>query len=123
MMAFRAEYEFDLPKGYVDQNGELHRHGIMRLATAKDELDAMCDPKAKANPEYASIVTLSKVIIRLGKLDRVSPEIIESLFVSDLNFLQNMYTTVNENENLELQVTCPHCGKTFTENIGFTNND
>lgn len=121
-MFFRTQYEFDLPKGYIDQNGELPRHGMMRLATAKDELDAMRDPKAKANPQYVSIIMLSKVIVQLGALDHVSPEIIESLFVSDLNFLQNLYTTINENEDPVIQVTCPHCGKTFTEHAIFTDD-
>ncbi|MFQ9922276.1 MAG: phage tail assembly protein [Beduini sp.] len=121
-MPYKTQYEFDLPKGYVDQNGELHRHGIMRLATAKDELDAMRDPKVRLNPAYTSIITLSKVIVQLGTLDYVSTEIIENLFVSDLNFLQNLYTTINQNEDLVIQVTCPHCGKTFTEHIVFTDN-
>lgn len=113
-------YEFDLPKGYVDQDETLHCHGKMRLATAKDEIDAVNHPKVRANPSYMPIIVLSKVIIQLGTLDHISPEIIEKLFVSDLNFLQHLYTTINDNENPVIHVTCPHCGQVFTETIAFT---
>ena len=116
---FQTEYEFTLPKGYVDKAGNLHQKGIMRLATAADEIIPLRDPRVQQNPGYLTILLLSRVIIRLGELSQVTPEVIERLFSVDLNFLQNMYQTINELEEPVIHVTCPHCGKEFTETINF----
>lgn len=109
---FQTEYEFTLPKGYIDQNGTLHRQGVMRLATAADEILVMRDPRVKANPDYAKLIILSRVIQSLGK-EPVTPQIMETLFVSDLNYLQQLYQTINETGERDREVTCPHCGKSF----------
>lgn len=116
---FQTEYEFTLPKGYVDKAGNLHQKGIMRLATAADEIIPLRDPRVQQNPGYLTILLLSRVIIRLGELSQVTPEVIERLFSADLNFLQNMYQTINELEERAIHVTCPYCGKEFTETMNF----
>lgn len=116
---FQTEYEFDLPKGYFDEEGNLHKHGVMRLATAMDEINTMKDPRVKQNPDYATVILLSKVITRLGELDQITSEVIERLFTADLQFLQNMYQTINESEDPVIHVTCPYCGKEFTDTINF----
>lgn len=92
---FQTEYEFILPKGYVDDDGNLHRNGIMRLATSADEILPQNDPRAQQNPAYLTIILLSRVITRLGDLDNVNPSIIEDLFASDLAFLQEFYSRIN----------------------------
>ena len=109
---FQTEFEFTLPKGYIDQNGTMYRQGVMRMANAADEILAMRDPRVKANPEYAKLIILSRVILSLGK-EPVTPQIMETLFVSDLNYLQQFYQTINETGRMEREVTCPHCGKSF----------
>lgn len=116
---FQTEYEFTLPKGYVDGAGNLHQKGIMRLATAADEIIPLRDPRVQQNSGYLTIVLLSRVITRLGELEQVTPEVIERLFTADLNFLQNMYQTINESEDSVIHVTCPYCGKEFTDTINF----
>ena len=122
-MLFQTEYEFNLPKGYVDEAGTIHKSGRMRLATAKDELQASHHPKVKASPQYMSTVVLSYVITELGTLHEVTPEIIEQLFTSDMNFLENMYQTINQSEDAVIHVTCPYCGKRFTDTVDFTRID
>lgn len=116
---FQTEYEFTLPKGYVDEAGNLHRSGKMRLATAADELAPLKDPRVQQNPGYLTIMLLSRVVIKLGDLDQVTPSVIERLFTADLTFLQNMYQTINESEDSVINVTCPHCGQRFTEVVKF----
>lgn len=118
-MFIQTEYEFALPRGYVDGEGNVHRKGIMRLATAIDEIETMANPKVRANPDYATVVLLSKVISRLEGVETISTEIIEKLFTGDFTFLQNMYETINKIEEPKIQVQCPHCGKTFTDTINF----
>lgn len=92
---FPTEFEFTLPKGYLDSEGNLHRHGVMRLSTAIDEIAPLRDPRVKANPAYATIIILSRVIVRLGALSEVSPVVVENFFAQDLNYLQDFYRRIN----------------------------
>lgn len=118
-MVFQTEYEFELPRGYVNEDGKLCRHGVMRLATAGDEIMAMKEPEVRNNPEYMTVILLSRVVIRLNDVEKVTPQIIEKLFTADFTFLQNMYETINAVEEPKIQVLCPHCGKTFVDAINF----
>ncbi|MBE9126984.1 MULTISPECIES: hypothetical protein [unclassified Coleofasciculus] len=94
----QTEFEFALPKGYLDGDGNIHRKGVMRLARAIDEIVPMRDPRVKSNPAYATVIILSRVITRLGALDEVTPTVIENLFACDLNYLQKFYRQINELE-------------------------
>ena len=98
-MAFETEVEFKLPKGYLDADGLLHREGVMRLATAADEILPLKDPRVQANPAYFTVVVLARVITRLGGLPDVNTKVIEGLFASDLNHLQALYERINGDGN------------------------
>jgi hypothetical protein len=110
---FQTEYEFILPKGYVDEDGNLHRDGIMRLATAADEILPLKDPRVQSNPSYLTIILLSRVITRLGSLKDVNPRIVEGLFASDIAFLQRLYNKINGDGTTALKVVCPKCDNAF----------
>jgi hypothetical protein len=112
-----TEFEFTLPRGYVDKEGTLHREGEMRLATAADEIIPQRDPRVKANPAYRSIVQLSRVVTRLGSITNVTTGIIEGLFVSDFEYLQRLYALVNESFVDTVEVSCPRCGKRFEVDV------
>ncbi len=92
----QTEFEFTLPKGYLDAHGNVHKTGIMRLAYAIDEVIPLQDPRVKMNPAYATIIILSRVIIKLGAVDNISPALIEHLFTCDLNYLHRFYRQINE---------------------------
>ncbi|GAA6616007.1 hypothetical protein [Scytonema sp. NUACC26] len=96
---FQTEFEFTLPKGYLDPDGNLHRKGIMRLATAIDEISPLRDPRVKSNPAYATIIILSRVITCLGALSEVTPLVVENFFAQDLSYLQDFYRHINGLEN------------------------
>ena len=113
-------YEFTLPKGYLDRNGELHRNGKMRLATAGDEIMATRDPRVLSNPSYLTVVILSYVVTELEGVNIISASTIESLFTADLAFLQDMYQRINDIEPPTMEVVCPDCGKRHTVPINFT---
>lgn len=119
-MLIQTEYEFTLPRGYVNQEGTVCRKGVMRLATARDEIEAMRDTRVKSNPDYLSVILLSKVVVKLEGVEEMSAEVIEKLFTADFSFLQNMYETINNVEEPKIQVQCPHCGKNFTDTLNFT---
>ncbi|MEO0605638.1 MAG: phage tail assembly protein [Myxococcota bacterium] len=116
-MEFKTEYEFTLPRGYVDADGNVHRQGVMRLATAKDEIAPLNDLRVQRNRAYLIIVLLSRVITRLGTLPEVNSQVVEGLYAGDLRFLEEMYNRINEDEAV-LNITCPECGAHFDREIG-----
>jgi len=109
----QTEFPFTLPRGYVDPEGNLHREGVMRLATAYDEIAPMKDPRVQANPGYLVIILLSRVVTRLGDLEYINPKVVENLFAADLAYLQDLYRRINENGHNRLAVACPHCEGEF----------
>ena len=110
-MAIQTEYEFTLPKGYVDNEGNLHKSGLMRLATAADEILPMKDSRVQSNPAYLTIILLSRVVTRLRGLSDVNAGVIEGLFLEDLSYLQEFYQKVNGNSEMAMKTKCPHCGE------------
>jgi hypothetical protein len=109
----RTEFPFILPRGYVDTSGVVHRDGVMRLATAKDEIVPQRDPRVRENESYLTVLLLSRVVTRLGRLGEVNPGVIENMFASDLAFLQDLYRRVNQEGTSQAAVTCPACSHEF----------
>ncbi len=109
----QTEFEFTLPKGYVDDEGTLHRDGVMRLATAADEVKPLKDPRVQSNSAYLTVILLSRVVTDLGSLSEVTPHVIENLFVADLNYLQELYKRINLSEGDATDAVCPECGEQF----------
>lgn len=94
-MTLQTEFSFTLPKGFVDKTGTLHREGVMRLATARDEIEPLRDARVQENEAYLTVIVLSRVVTQLGTHPQVTPATIESLFVDDLAFLQDFYARIN----------------------------
>lgn len=113
----RTEYPFTLPRGYVDEHGRMHRDGIMRLATARDEIQTQSDQRAKQNPAYLTVLLLERTVTTLGDVPAVDTFVIESLFASDLAFLQDLYRRINADGHTEVAVSCPHCGNDFAVDV------
>ncbi|MFD0689867.1 phage tail assembly protein [Actinomadura fibrosa] len=111
MSVLVTEVEFELPKGYVDADGTLHRTGVMRLATAADEIYPLKDPRVRNWPAYLVVLLLSRVVSRLGGLPEVNPGVIEGLFSEDLAYLQDLYNRINGLAPRSAPVECPHCGQ------------
>ncbi len=109
----QTEFSFTLPHGDIDAEGTLHSEGIMRMATAMDEIAPLKDRRVLNNAGYLIVILLSRVITKLGKLEQINPSIIEGLFAGDLAYLQEMYQRVNHNGHNRLAVTCPHCEQPF----------
>lgn len=114
----KTEYEFTLPRGYVDADGNLHKTGTMRLATALDEIAPLRDPRVKSNQAYLVIILLSRVITRLGQISEVTPRQVEGLFSSDLAYLQRFYRQINESGDSHVPVQCPQCSTQFEVDFG-----
>jgi hypothetical protein len=106
-----TEHEFELPKGALDASGTLHRKGVMRLATAGDEILPMKDPRVQGLPAYLIVILLSRVVLRLGTLQQINPAVIEGLFSEDLAFLQRLYNEINGLAPMRMRIACPKCGE------------
>lgn len=117
----RTEFAFVLPRGYVDWEGQVHREGVMRLATARDELFAQVDARVGRAPGYLTVALLEKTITKLGSVTPpIGASVIENLFASDLAFLQDLYRRINQEGHTEAAVTCPSCSHEFSIDISGT---
>lgn len=111
---FQTEYEFTLPFGYADGEGNLHREGVMRLATAADEILPLKDPRVQSNEAYLTVILLSRVITRLGSVAQVTPKVVEGLYAADLAYLQEFYNRINRSGKANVEAACPKCAHEFT---------
>jgi hypothetical protein len=109
----QTEFEFTLPKGYIDKDGTLHRTGIMRMANARDEIAPLQDPRVQRNGAYLSIILLSRVITRLGDVKDINPGVIENFFSADLAYLQDLYQRINSSGTNHVKIMCPECEAVF----------
>jgi hypothetical protein len=121
----RTEFDFELPRGYLDPSGRLHKTGTMRLATARDELLPLHDDRVRDNPAYLTVVLLARVVTRLGDIEGedVRANVIENLFASDLAFLQDLYRRINTEGHSRAAVTCPACHERFTVDLAGGRSD
>lgn len=114
---FQSAVEFELPRGYLDPSGNLHRTGVMRLATARDELLPLTDDRVRENPAFLTVVLLGRVVERIGGVTDVHAGVIENLFASDLAFLQDLYRQINTEGHTHLAMQCPSCSHEFTVDL------
>jgi hypothetical protein len=113
----RTEFAFELPRGYVDDSGAVHHSGVMRLATARDELIPLRDDRVRENSAFLTVVLLARVVTRIGTITDVHAGVIENLFASDLAFLQDMYRRINSEGHTRAGVACPECGHGFVVDV------
>lgn len=113
----RTEFAFELPRGYVGPDGTVHRRGVMRLATARDELLPLYDARVQENPAFTTVVLLGRVITSLGTLGTIDGSVIENMFASDVAFLQDFYRRINAEGHTRIAVTCPECSHRFTADL------
>jgi len=109
----KTEFEFALPKGYVDADGTVHREGVMRLATARDEIEPLREVGVRQNGAYLAILLLSRVVTRLGTITSVTPDLVERLYATDFDHLQRLYERINADGEAVGSVTCPSCAQRF----------
>jgi len=109
----QTEFEFTLPIGYQDADGLLHREGMMRLATAADEILPLKDGRVQSNQAYLIIILLSRVITRLGGVEHINPKVVEGLYAADLAYLQELYNRINLTGKAAVGAVCPKCAHSF----------
>jgi hypothetical protein len=119
LQVLQTTYPFTLPRGYLDRRDRVRRDGVMRLATARDEIAPQADPRVRDNPAYLTVVLLARTVIRLDGVDEVDTDVIEQLFAADLAFLQDLYRRINQRATTHEEARCPQCGHEFElETVG-----
>jgi len=118
-MDFQQEFEFTLPKGYVDEGGVVHKKGVMRLATAVDEILPLRDPRVQQNSAYLSVILMARVVTKLGSLPAIDTKIIEKLYTADMAYLQNLYQQINAVEPQRAEIICPDCQRKIEVELPF----
>jgi hypothetical protein len=109
----QTEIAFTLPKGYVDERGDVHRDGTMRLATARDEIEPLRDVEVRQNEAYLSVLLLARTITRIGPVTDVSPALVEGLYAADFDHLQRLYERINSDGEAVGVLSCPACAHQF----------
>ncbi|WP_405059085.1 hypothetical protein OG474_41055 [Kribbella sp. NBC_01505] len=115
--ALRTEFDFVLPRGFLDADGVMHREGSMRLATARDELLPLYDARVQDNAAFTTVVLLARVITRLGSVARIDAQVVENMFAADVAYLQDLYRRINTEGHTRAGVSCPSCGHGFTVDV------
>jgi hypothetical protein len=109
----QTEYAFTLPRGYVDRDGNVHREGVMRLATARDEIEPLRDPAVRQNEAYLTVLLVSRVVTRIGDVTDVDAALIEGLYAADFDHLQRLYERLNTDGDAVGVLECPACAHEF----------
>jgi len=109
----KSEYAFTLPRGLVDSEGNVHREGTMRLATARDEIEPLRSAEVRANEAYLSVLLLARTVTRIGGFTQITPELVENLYAADFDHLQRLYERLNTDADAVGHVECPHCAAAF----------
>ncbi|MBO0747834.1 MAG: hypothetical protein J2O47_05770 [Acidimicrobiaceae bacterium] len=109
----QTQVEFTLPRGYVDEKGEVHRVGTMRLATARDEIEPLREVEVRQNTAYLTVLLLARTIIRIGAVTEVTPAVVENLYAADFDHLQRLYERFNSDGEAVGVVSCPECSHRF----------
>jgi hypothetical protein len=112
-MTIQTEYPFTLPRGYRDADGGVHQEGVMRLATARDQIEPMRDAAVRGNEAYLTVLLLARVITRLGPVTTVTPDVVEGLYAADFDHLQRLYERINTDGDSVGVVSCPDCAQEF----------
>ncbi len=119
-MTLRTEFEFTLPRGYIDGDGNLHRKGVMRLANASDEIAPMKGPPSSVNPAYLAVILLSRVVTQVGDVCQINPKVIKDLVAADFAYLEDFYRCINETGTNRIHVVCPECQAAFEAEVNST---
>jgi hypothetical protein len=117
-MTIRTEFAFTLPRGLPGPDGNVHREGVMRLATARDEIEPLRDPGVRANEAYLGVLLLSRVVERIGTVTAITPDVVEGLYAADFDHLQRLYERLNTDGESVGVVACPGCSQEFEVDLG-----
>lgn len=112
------EFEFELPKGFKDKDGNILKKGRLRHPNGLDR--EILDGVIRKNQGLANTLMLSRCIVDLEGL-KVYDELVRSLSIKDRNYLLSVMKEHKFGANLEVDVECPTCYQTFKASLNAVN--
>lgn len=104
------EFEFELPVGYVDEDGRVHRAAVLRKMTGREEV-LLADRKLRQNGGRLVTELLASCLRRLGELEPVPREVVSRLTSADRNYLLLELRKITFGSTMETTYDCPSCGE------------
>jgi hypothetical protein len=112
-MSVCTEVAFTLPVGFTDPDGQVHREGVMRMATARDEIQPLGSAEVRRNEAYLTVLLLARTVVSIGGITEISAGLIEELYAADFDHLQRLYERLNTDQEPAGAIQCPHCLEAF----------
>lgn len=104
------EFDFELPVGYVDEDGRVHRAVTLRKMTGHEEA-ILADKKIRQNGGLMVTQLLASCIRRLGDIQPVTRQVVSQLTSPDRNYLLLELRKITFGKELEATYVCPACGE------------
>ena len=101
-------YSFELPIGYVDQDGRVHRTATLRKMTGRDEA-LMADRHNRTNGARLITGLIGACLLRLGPLERPGATVAQALYSADRHFLLLKLREITFGPEMEASYSCPTC--------------
>lgn len=109
---------FEMPAGYVDDNGTMHKTFTLREMTGRDE-EAISKADMKQNGAKLISTLLERCVLSIGSLTRKElgiekwKEVIRSLLVGDQDYILIKLRELSMGGEIEVTHTCPYCKKSM----------
>ncbi len=107
METTQREFELDLPVGYADASGRVHRRAVIRKLRGHEEV-LLYDPSL--SPGRLVTELIRSCLVRLGELPEVDAELIARLYTADRNYLLLELRRITFGDRLPASYLCPRCG-------------
>ena len=104
------ENEFELPIGYIDRDGTLHKTFKLREMTGEVD-EAIADKKVRTNAGKIVTELIYGVVESIGTLPRLDRNIIRSLTNVDRDYIVLMNHFYSLGEEVKYTDVCPACGE------------
>jgi hypothetical protein len=101
-------YAFELPIGYVDEDGRVHRTATLRKMTGRDEA-LMADRHNRTNGARMITELIGACLLQLGTLERPGAKVAQVLYSADRHFLLLKLREVTFGPDMEASYSCPTC--------------
>lgn len=106
--------EFEMPAGYLDNDGVLHKTFTIREMTGRDE-EAISKSDLRQNGAKLITVLLERCVMSIGTLVKKEvgeikwKEIIKSLYVGDQDYIVLKIRELSMGGEIEVTHVCPNC--------------
>ena len=120
IMPFKGQEEinFELPKGYRDKKGEIHKIGKIRLPKGLDR--EVLDPIARKNIGEATTLMLTRCVESFEGVN-VNNDVIRGLSIKDREYLAGLLKDNIFGVKFEIDIICDTCGTEFKASLNMLN--